>query len=219
MKNPIRKLRIQLLTASAALVALTSCSSRYGVHDSGLAHSQSRGATANNERRLGRKPGRRGPAYAPGRLAGADIERPTGRGVISKAGFAATGWYSTPFPRRFPACLRSREGYPDPFFGTNLRRLAGHGARGGGGRVCRNRRSPRTIHFPSVGGFAPNSTCRRKWRDERSLWISRASTIAPIVWLNGERIADKIRWLEPCADSPSTSPKPRGQARRTHWRC
>ena len=45
--NLINKPLIRLLIASAALVALASCSSRDGVHDSGLEHSQSRGVTVN----------------------------------------------------------------------------------------------------------------------------------------------------------------------------
>ena len=41
--------------------------------------------------------------------------------VISKAGFAATGWYPTAIPATVSGVLAYAGVYPDPFFGTKLR--------------------------------------------------------------------------------------------------
>ena len=197
---------------AAALAALTSCSSRSGVHDSDLEHGQSRGVTVNTS-------GGSAESLASGKRLmlrdGWQVQTSSGQPdgeAISKPGFAASGWYSTAIPATVSGVLAQSGKFPDPFFGMNLRGWPGRGASQVPTRC-------RPIHFRSPGGFAPNSTCRRKWREERLRWTSKESTIAPKSGSMASASPTPIRWLEPCGVLPSTSPKPRGPARRTRSRC
>ena len=127
MKAPINEPRIRLLVASAALVALTSCCPPSGVHDSDVVHGQSGGMTGNR---------RGGPAGSPASGArlmlrdGWQVQTSSGQpegAAISKAGFAASGWYPTAVPATVSGVLAQAGVYPDPFFGTNFRAWPGMG--------------------------------------------------------------------------------------------
>src|ERR1039458_1183764 len=127
MRNPIKKNLIQLLAASAALVALTSCSSHKGVHEPGLEHSQSRGVPVNTSG---------GPAESLASGArlmlrdGWQVQMSSGQpegDAISKPGFAASGWYSTAIPATVSGVLAQSGKFPDTFFGMNLRGWQGRG--------------------------------------------------------------------------------------------
>ena len=133
MRNPIRKLRIQLLVASALVIAFTLCSSQCEAQEIGLGHGQN-GEVMENAR------GDSAASLASGvRLVlrdGWQVQTSSGQPdgeSIAKAGFAATGWYPTAIPASVSGVLAQVGVYPDPFFSTNLRNWpgTGRGRRGG----------------------------------------------------------------------------------------
>jgi exo-1,4-beta-D-glucosaminidase len=108
--------------------------------------------------------------------------------AISKAGFAASGWYPTSVPATVSGVLAQAGVYPDPFVSTNLRAWPGMGSRGGGGPA--NSGMTRTNPF-SVGWWF------RTEFDLPAEMAGRAITLhfeginyRADVWLNGEQIAN-----------------------------
>src|SRR5208282_276025 len=125
MRNPFNDPRIRVLVACAALAAIASCSSRSGVHEIDLAQGQRRGVKADTSG---------GPTERPASGArlmlrdGWQVQTSSGQPdgeAISKAGFAASGWYPTSVPATVSGVLAQAGVYPDPFVSTNLRAWPG----------------------------------------------------------------------------------------------
>jgi hypothetical protein len=89
---------MQLLVAGMAVIALASCSSRNGIHDTGSVQGQSRRETATS---IGGSAERLASGaqlmLRDGWQVQTSSNQPDG-GVISKAGFVGSGWYSTAIP-------------------------------------------------------------------------------------------------------------------------
>ncbi|MBS1842319.1 MAG: glycosyl hydrolase family 2 [Acidobacteria bacterium] len=107
---------------------------------------------------------------------------------ISMAGFAATGWHKTTVPNTVVGSLVDDKTYPDPTFGTNLKKLPG-------------------MNYSSATFFAlqdmPEGSpfkCSWWWRKEFNLPASAAGKHLALrfpginyranVWVNGRKIAD-----------------------------
>src|SRR5450755_1625493 len=117
--------------ATAALVALASCSSRSGVQDIGSVRGKSRDVTVNSSGGSAEGPGSGARLMLrDGWQVQTSSNQPDGA-VISKTGFAASGWFSTAIPATVCGVLAQAGVYPDPFFGTNFRNWQGRGGRGG----------------------------------------------------------------------------------------
>ena len=179
MRNPIKKIQIQLLVASAALAALTSCSSRNGMHDTGLAHGQNRDVTVNTSG---------GPASGARLMLrdGWQVQTSSGQpegDAISKAGFAASGWYSTAIPATVSGVLAQSGKFPDPFFGMNLRGWPGRGAASGSNALPAN-------PFSVAWWFRTEFNLPAEMAGRAITLDLEGVNYRAEVWLNGERIAD-----------------------------
>ena len=108
---------LKTIAVAATLAAFASCSSRSGVHDTDLAHGQSRGVTVNTSG---------GSAESPASGArlmlrdGWQVQTSSGQPegeAISKAGFAASGWFTSAVPATVSGVLAQAGvvlGEPDP---------------------------------------------------------------------------------------------------------
>jgi exo-1,4-beta-D-glucosaminidase len=180
MKNPFKKLQIQLLVTCAAVVALVSCCSRSEVRNADSAPGQGRGVTAM-------------PTAAENPASGARLmlrdgwqvqtssEQPDGA-AISKTDFATNRWYPTVIPATVCGVLAQAGVYPDPFVSMNFRNWQGRGGRGGGATTANQFSVPwwfRT-EFDMPAAMAGQTI---------TLHLEGVNYRAD-VWLNGERIAD-----------------------------
>jgi exo-1,4-beta-D-glucosaminidase len=107
--------------------------------------------------------------------------------TISKADFAASGWYPTVVPASVSGVLAQAGVYPDPFFSTNLRDWPGMG---------RGRRGSVGSGMPQNNPFSVGWWFRTEF-DLPAEMAGRSITLhlegvsyRADVWLNGERIAD-----------------------------
>jgi hypothetical protein len=216
MKDSIKKPRIWLLVAGAALIAFASWSSPNAAYVAGLMQGQSRGANVNTS--AGSAESLASGAWLMLR-DGWQVQTSSGQpdgAVISKTGFAASGWFPTAVPATVSGVLAHAGVYPDPFFGSNLRDWPGMGR---GGRGSAGSGAPQGNPF-AVGWW---------FRTEFGLPAEMAGRAISLhfeginyradVWLMASGSPKPIRWLEPCAVSPSTSARPHGQARKTRSRC
>jgi exo-1,4-beta-D-glucosaminidase len=183
MRNPIGKRRMQLLAASAVLVALTSCSSLNGTHDAELTHGQSQGATVNTS-------GGPTESLASGaRLMlrdGWQVQTSSGQPegeTISKAGFAAGGWFVTSVPATVSGVLAQSGKFPDPFFGTNLRGWPGRGASSSSNALPAN-------PFSVAWWFRTEFNLPAEMAGRAITLDLEGVNYRADVWLNGERVAD-----------------------------
>src|ERR1039457_2069815 len=115
--------------------------------------------------------------------------------VISKAGFAATGWYPTAVPATVSGVLAYAGVYPDPFFGTNLRDWPGMRRGLGGPGTPATPGAPGAPSTPSSNPFSVGWWFRTEF-DLPAEMAGRAITLdfeginyRADIWLNGERIA------------------------------
>jgi exo-1,4-beta-D-glucosaminidase len=166
---------------AVALAALTSCSSRNGMHDSGLDRGRSGGATANTSG---------GPAESPASGArlmlrdGWQVQTSTGQPdgeAISKAGFATNGWFATTIPATVSGVLAQEGVYPDPFVSTNLRSWPGMG-RGRGGIL-------RTNPFTAAWWFRTEFNLPAEMAGRAITLHFEGINYRAEVWLNGQQIA------------------------------
>src|ERR1017187_993458 len=179
----MNKARIQLLVASIAVIALASCSSRTDMHDAGLVqgHRGSETASASG-----------GPAESPASGArlmlrdGWQVQTSSGQPegeAISKAGFAASGWYSTAIPATVSGVLAQSGKFPDPFFGMNLRGWPGRGASSTSNALPAN-------PFSVAWWFRTEFNMPAEMAGRAITLDLEGVDYRAEVWLNGERIAD-----------------------------
>ena len=141
-----------------------------------------------HERRPGGEPGLRSPAHAPGRLAGADLERPAGRGGHLESRFRRQR--VVPHCRSRVGLRRARAGgrVSRPVFRHELPRLAGHGRswRRGNGRSG----TPQSNPFSVAWWFRTEFDLPAEMAGRAITLHLEGVSYRADVWLNGERIAD-----------------------------
>jgi exo-1,4-beta-D-glucosaminidase len=168
---------------AAALVALTSCSSSNGVHETGSVHDQSGGVTVNTSG---------GPAESltsGARLMlrdGWQVQTSSGQPegeTISKPGFATSGWFATSVPATVSGVLAQSGKFPDPFFGMNLRGWPGRGASSSSNTLPAN-------PFSVAWWFRTEFNLPAEMTGRAIALDLEGVNYRAEVWLNGERIAD-----------------------------
>ncbi len=107
--------------------------------------------------------------------------------AISKAGFAASGWYPTVIPATVSGVLAQAGVYPDPFVGTNLRDWPGMG-RGGRGRARSG--TPQSNPFSVPWWFRTEFDLPADMAGRAITLHLEGVSYRADVWLNGQRIAD-----------------------------
>ncbi len=103
--------------------------------------------------------------------------------AISKAGFAASGWYSTAIPATVSGVLAQSGKFPDPFFGMNLRGWPGRGASSSSNALPAN-------PFSVAWWFRTEFNLPAEMAGRAITLDLEGVNYRAEVWLNGERIAD-----------------------------
>jgi exo-1,4-beta-D-glucosaminidase len=176
-----------LVMAGVALIVFALGSSPDAAHGIGVAQGQSPSAKANTSA------GSIQSVAIGARLMlrdGWQVQTSTGQpdgAVISKTGFAATGWYPTAVPATVSGVLAHAGAYPDPFFGANLRDWPGMGR---GGRGAAGAGTPQNNPF-SVGWWFRTEFDLPAEMSGRAITLDfEGINYRADIWLNGEQIAD-----------------------------
>jgi exo-1,4-beta-D-glucosaminidase len=103
--------------------------------------------------------------------------------VISKTGFAASGWFSTAIPATVCGVLAQAGVYHDPFFGTNFREWQGMGR---GGRSGMPQNNPFNVGW----WFRTEFDVPAEMAGQAITLHLEGINYRADVWVNGERIAD-----------------------------
>ena len=111
-----------------------------------------------------------------------------GGGVVSTTQFQPSNWYPTAVPSTIFAALIANDVYPDPYFGMNLRKVAGTSYPIG--KNFSNQPMPEDSPFRVPWWYRKVFTLPESYRG-KTLWLHfNGINFRANIWLNGRQIAD-----------------------------
>lgn len=112
----------------------------------------------------------------------AKLDAPAGK-ALSTAGCSTAGWYACSVPRTVLAALVDNNVYPDPYYGTNLKKIPGYKD---GPWLRMDESSP----FYPTWWYRTEFTAPADFKDKYVRLHLDGINYRANVWLNGERVAD-----------------------------